>query len=292
MSRKKIAISAVGACLVLYVGSSVYQSQVSGPAEARKVRIAKLHEDIRTRQRDLERIQKAVKELDAYREQSLPANPEVARSLYGAWLLQTIEQAGFTNPNVDSGEPANRKGLFQMLTFSIRGRGTLEQVTKLLYDFYSADHLQQIRSLTLMPLPAMDQLDVAMIVEALVLPTATRKDRLSDRRSERLAYDKLDDYKIIVERNVFGVGGSTDPTDFTYLTAVNYVDGQAEVWFTVRTSDSVLRLRKGDPLEIGHFKGVIADVYQSDVVLESEGERWLLTVGENISQAAALPPEF
>jgi len=88
------------------------------------------------------------------------------------------------------------------------------------------------------------------------------------------------------------VGGSAQVADYAFLTAVNYVDRQPEAWFSIRTNDSVLKLRQGERLEIGSFKGTIAAITDTDVVVESEGERWLLTVGENLSQAAALPPEY
>jgi hypothetical protein len=288
--RKPIILGVLGLIALYYVGDWVVQNQFEGPMEARRKKAAKLHDDIEARERDLARIRKTAQEMDIYRAQSLPSNAEVARSLYQAWLLDLVGHADFSNPNVDSNEPVNRKGLYQVLNFSFRGRGSLEQLTKFLYGFYNADHLHLIRSLTITPVQGADQLDLAISIEALVLASADRKDRLSTRRSERLAMGKLDDYQTIVQRNLFGVGGATDPTDYTYLTAVNYVDGQPEVWFTVRTSDTVLKLRKGETIDVGQFKGVVADISDADVVLESDGERWLLTIGESLAQAAALPP--
>ena len=59
----------------------------------------------------------------------------------------------------------------------------------------------------------------------------------------------------------------------------------------MRTSDTVLKLRKGDVLEVGQFKGTLVDIADADVILESDGERWLMTIGENLTRATALPPE-
>ena len=103
---------------------------------------------------------------------------------------------------------------------------------------------------------------------------------------------RFEDYLPVVRRNFFGVGGSPDPTDFTWLTAVSSVDGQPQAWFTLRSEDRVLKLREGESLDVGQFHGTIAAIDDADVILQSEGERWLMTIGENLSQAFALPPEY
>ena len=83
-----------------------------------------------------------------------------------------------------------------------------------------------------------------------------------------------------------------DAADYASARSIHRIDGQPEVWFTVRTNDEILRLHQGEVLEVGVFRGTVVEISDSDVVLESDGERWLLTVGENLTQAAALPPEF
>jgi len=290
--RKQIAIAVVALLGLYYVGGSFLGGSGSGAADTRRKRIETLKSDISKAELKVKESKAALADLEVYKALSLPSNAEVARSLYQAWLLKLVERAKLANPNVDSGEPANRKGGYKVLTYSIRGKGSLEQLTKFLFEFYGAAHLHQIRSLTIMPLQGQDQLDLALSIEALVLPSADRKDELSTKESHRLVYDDLDDYRVIVQRNLFGVGGSADASDNTYLTSVNYVNGQPEVWFSVRTTDSLMRLHKGDALEVGTFKGTVADVFDNDVVLEADGERWLITVGECLTHASALPPEF
>jgi hypothetical protein len=55
----------------------------------------------------------------------------------------------------------------------------------------------------------------------------------------------------------------------------------------------------GDPLVIGSFEGIVAEIHIDDchVIIESTGkngeaERWLLSLGETLSQAVALPPGY
>ena len=125
------------------------------------------------------------------------------------------------------------------------------------------------------------------------MPDAERKDQLTSRTSDRLASGKLDDYRAIVERNLFGIGGgSFDEADFTYLTAITEVNGEAEAWFTLRASGELLKLRQGQSFQIGALHGTIAEISESDVILLCDDERWLVGLGENLVQASTLPPEF
>jgi hypothetical protein len=290
--RKLLMLGALAVMAMVYAGDWLRQNALQGPIQSRRDETARLESEIEKRENELSAARKAAKELAALELRSLPSNPEVARSLYQGWLLELVEYVKFANPNVDSGEPLSHKGLFRTIQCSVRGRGTLEQLTLFLYEFYSAGHLHQIRSINITPLQRSDELDLAIAVEALILPKADRPDQLTTVASDRLASAEFAEYQSIPQRNLFGVGGSPDPTDFAYLTAVNYVDGQGEAWFTLRSEDRVLKLRQGEPLEIGPFRGVIAAVSRNDVIVESEGERWLLTIGESLAQAFALPPEY
>jgi hypothetical protein len=290
--RKQILFGVLIAILLYYGGDWLLETLIRGPLAALDSRKDSLGEEIAKTERDLARFRKQSKDMDLWRRQSLPSDPEKARSLYQAWLLELVKHVEMTDSNVDSSEPASRKGMFRVISVALRGRGSLEQLTRFLYDFYSAAHLHQIRTLSITPIQGKDLLDLSITVEALILPTADRKERLSSRHSDRLASDHLEDYLPIVQRNLFGMGGGARVADYAYLTAVNYVDGAPEAWFSLRTNDSLLKLRKGERLEIGSFKGVIAEISDADVILESDGERWLLSIGESLAQAAALPPEF
>ena len=97
-------------------------------------------------------------------------------------------------------------------------------------------------------------------------------------------------------RNLFGVGGASDPTDQTYLTGIQHVNGEPEAWFTLRNETdpdrAVVRLRRGQRLVIGQFQGQVTEIGDDDVILEADGERWLVALGEHLGEAFALPPEF
>jgi hypothetical protein len=289
--RKHILIGVFAAMVLWFGGDWLLQSLLYEPLATCRERTGRLQREMLDQRRSREKARKAEKDLELFKLQSLPSNLEVARSQYQAWLLALVEHVAFTNPNVDSSEPVKRKR-FHTLSFAFRGKGTLEQLTRFLFEFYSTDHLHQIRSLSIMPLQGSNLLELAINIDALVLLQAVSKDRLVSRRSTRLASAQLEEYQWVVQRNLFGLSNSSDPMNFAYLTAVNYVDGVPEAWFSIRNTDEILHLRPGDAIEVGQFKGTVREITDSDVVLESEGDRWLMTVGENLAQASALPGEY
>jgi hypothetical protein len=299
INRKNLLLLVLGVILAFYAGEWLLNTLLRAPLEARQNKTRQLENELQRGKKDLAQARKAGRELVAWQRQSLPSDTEVARSLYRGWLLELVQHVGLADPNVNSGDPVTKKGIYSALGFSVRGRGTLEQLTKFLFEFYSAGHLHRISSLGITPLQKSRELDLSITIEALALPEADRKDRLTTERFDRLApadlkgtLATLDDYRSIVDRNLFAVGGGLDPTDRTYLSAVNSVDGEPEAWFLLRDTDELLKLRKGSTLQVGQFSGKLVDIDGADVILESDGQRWLLTVGDSLTDAYALPPEF
>src|SRR5262249_40382771 len=160
-------------------------------------------------------------------------------------LLELVEKSGFQKANVDLGPVTNRKGFYETLAFSIRAKGTLQHVVRFLFDFYSAGHLHRIQQLSLTPLGKSGELDVIITIEALILPGTDRKDVLSTMTSKRLHHGNLADYGIISQRNIFGIGGDTDPAHQAFLTAITRDDGETEIWITIRGQDKLLKLQIG-----------------------------------------------
>ena len=291
--RERILGIIVGLLVVGEVGNWFFSRILQGPLAQRQQRVKKLQGDIEKRQAHLRRARQAGIKLTAWQQQSLPSNVEVASSLYQDWLLELLGRAGFKSPHVDRGEPLARKGVFHRLPFAVRGRATLSELTQFLYEFYRADHLHQITRIGITPLPKSDLLDLSLSIEALVLPKADREDQLTKRHSEKLASERIEDYQPIVGRNLFGQGvGGTDPAEFVLLTAVTDVGGQTQAWLSLRATGEVLKLRPGESFEVGQFRGTVTEIRPPDVIIQAEDERWLLTLGDKLSQATALPPDF
>lgn len=358
---RKLGLYGLLAVVVLYLGGDwVVVNLWKGPEQDRLRQIAALESDVKKRKDFLQKAREDARWLAYWESLSLPTDLEVARSLYQAWLVELTRYAGLTGPSFNPGEPVARRGRYYAIAYSVRARGTLEQLCTFLFEFYKAGHLHQIRSVDVSPIMRSDDLDLSLSIEALVLPRADRGDRLSTRTVDiRLASARLDDYRPIAERNLFAVGDpGADPTDHAYLTGISYVDGEPEAWFTLRTDGVILKLREGDRLvqtgrkirklcevedldsirfeglrspigtvtEIqqesvlvlsdGQFKlatfapggsdlvwidytrmvtpvGRVVEMEDTDLVLRAgDGERWLISTGESLAQAYALPPEF
>jgi hypothetical protein len=242
------------------------------------------------RQLELRTATKSLDVLAQIQERSLPSNPELARSRYQAWLLGLINQAGLKGPNVDSGEPQGHRGIYNVFTFAVRGRGTPAQVTELLYAFYSAGHLHKIRSMTLNPLSGSDQLDLTLTIEALSLRQASRADELTTAPSQSLALASLADYQPLVRRNVFGAGDADAAAKSTVLTAITSdVSGVREAWFRVGKAGQTRVLRAGDTLAIDMLAARLLDIGLDGVMLELEGQQRTLTIGKSLAEASPLP---
>ncbi len=308
--RQHILVGLFSLMLLYFGGEWAWNHAVRAPLDQRHTRAERLNRDIQKRNLELARARKAAKELAAWEAQSLPSNPELARSLYQTWLLELVGHVGLDNPGVEVREAVGRKGSYKSIAGSIRGRGTLEQVTRLLYEFYRAGHLHQMRSLVLSPVKE-GRIDVAAEVEALVLPGADRADRLTTEVADRLAGQRLEDYRVIVERDLFGTGTISDPIEHTWLTGVNYVNGAPEAWFSVRSGDRLVKLgaeqspldddpsagstvmvRPQESFRVGQFTAKVIRIDEQDVVLEADGRLLLLSVGESLAESAVLPPEY
>ena len=296
--RRTLLIAALAITAIFVVGDRLgWQSAFTGPLNKKQQRKGLLEKRLEARRTELAEALAAVKQLDVWQRRSLPSEPQVARSLYQAWLLELVGRVGLVNHSVDAGEPRNRGGLVYPISFTVQGRGTLQQLTVFLHEFYSAGHLHQIQSLVITPVGGRDLLNLSVSIETLALADADRKDHLSTEKSAKLACASLDDYQVIANRNVFGTTGPADPTDYTFLTGIRCLNGEAEeAWFTLRTADdpdqAVLKLRTGASLQIGQFQGKVVRIDASGVVLEADGERWLIGLGECLAQAYALPPEY
>jgi hypothetical protein len=291
--RRKYILWSVLAALSLYFGGDwLFQTVVREPMARAQRQTEQLQESIRRKKDDLKKIRAEKEQIAVWETQSLPADVRLARSLYQAWLVQLVEHVGLVKPNVDSSEPVNQKDLYDVLGFTVRGEGTLEQATQLLFEFYRAGHLHQIRSLELTPSQQGRQFNIGLTIEALALPQIKRRDELSSAQGDRLAFSKLADYQIIARRNVFGSGSDPDVLAYARLTGITYTQGRPQAWFSIDLHGETVRKSVGQVLEIGPFRGKILDITEADVILEIDGQRRLLTIGEAISQAAALPPGF
>ncbi len=291
-TRQKLLYGLAAVIALYFVGEYGYQILIVEPFDRQEKRKSKLEEDLAKAKRAFNRAKKTSRRIAAWEKRSLPSDPNQARIIYQDWLVELVESSGLTSPSFDSGSPASRGGTYYALSFSVRARGTLEQLTKFLYEFYRAGHLHQIQSLGINPLRSAGLLDLNIKIEALSLKAAAPDDELSTELSPAFADRPFSEFTAMIRRNVFGVGTGDVAAEETVLTGTPTSGGLSEAWFKLGEQGEVLRLKVGETLQVGHFTGTVAEILDSEVILEAGGERWLLTIGEKLNEASALPPEY
>ena len=266
MQRREKILAAVVAGLALllagYIGYGRVNKWFTTRASTRQALVSQIADKRLREARALE----AAERLGEWEHRSLPADRDRARSLYQNWLLGLVDRLKLSQINVDPGRPTAVGADYTRLPFTIRGRGTLEQFTRLIFEFYRTNHLHKLRDVTLKPIEGSTDLDLNLTIEALVLPGADSATALNTEPSERLAAAEIETYlRAIVGRNLFGAyeppkpivvktspppppKPSFDPATQAVLTAVLAVDGQPQAWVRVKTSGQLLKLN-GDRMK-------------------------------------------
>jgi len=298
-SRNFILIVCLALFLVWYVSTWAYQTHYLEPRKRLGDEIAKLSGEIARGKSDRDTMNQFNMQNQGFYYRTLPQVPNEVRFQYSLWLLELLQYSGLENNNVEHGShfrspPNSPNWTFQ---FSIRCTGSLSQLSYFLFEFYCAPFLHRITSMTLTPIEGNpEQLSLSMTVNALALNTYPYPPPLGNQMPTgyigRLVSNDLTTYQVIANRNLLQTArGGIDRADYTFLTGIIELDKQTEVWFSVRTDDSVIKAKLGDPIQSGSFSGRVVEILDRDIVLERNGERWLLTTGESLNEAFALPPE-
>lgn len=394
--REKILALVVAALLLVVVGRFLFTTW-RGPLKALADRRDELVKEVDKKHERVARSRKAQARLAEWNRRSLPSDPVVARSLYQNWLLGLGKEAGFQGTKVDvTGQGRQRGGVYRALRFTVQARATIEKLTDFLYQFYSADQLHLIRSLSIKPTADSGDLELTLVVEALSLPDAKPDPKVTvkstegdfeavpdytpqlkagllytgrggklahkaqfrltgNRGSSEFTFDKdvpleevrdevneqthktgvtadvsgdrlsleaekdesapsptrltastLDEYrKAIVERNFFAPykpppppvaeappkpePPKFDPGKHAYLTAIVGVNGRPEVWVVARTTGEKFTLHEGDSFEVGEFEAKVIQINRRNAEIEFDGQRWLVSMGDNLHDAVKLP---
>jgi len=81
-----------------------------------------------------------------------------------------------------------------------------------------------------------------------------------------------------------------DEAKFTFLTGTVAVGGQPKAWLNNRPKNQQLRLGPGDTFSVGTLKGKVVDVKDREVILEIEGDRRVLSIGQPLAEATPMGP--
>src|SRR5688572_26301431 len=148
--RERILAMAVGSLLVLLVAYWLF-GKVQKSFAFRQGQIAGLENEIRNKEAAEKRGNLAAQQLAHWEHRSLPSDQELARTLYQNWLVKLADTNKLQNVNVDAHRGSMHRNIYFKLPFTVNCKGSLEQTVAFLHDFYSTNHLHQLRELSVKP---------------------------------------------------------------------------------------------------------------------------------------------
>jgi len=200
--REKILAGTVG-LLFLVVIVNFGAKRVIAMFTSRSDRAAELDEALTDTEVVIRRGEIAKGTLSVFEERSLPSDPVLANSRYRAWLHEWAEEAGITNETVKYIVSRRMRNTYDLHTFTVTCQCDLRQMVRLLFSFYAHDSLHRIKALTARPLER-NQLSLSFTIDAVSIPTAALDKQLPKTLSQRLAFDRIEDYlDTIVGRNPY-----------------------------------------------------------------------------------------
>lgn len=288
-----LAISAGSLAAVAAVQFGFNQLQTA--LDARKSQVASLSKEISDKEALVLRGKRAGKKLQEWQKRSLPSDLELARSLYRNWLAGIVEQTRLGQADVKPGADVPKAGVYTLLPFDVRGEGSLDQIVRLLYDFYRADHLHRVKQISLTPAtagagpPGQARFGLVLSVEALALPGADRNDKLAEGDSGRLAWDGMTQYTgPILQRDLFSPyqppAQRADPAQDTYFTGLVKDDGEYAVWVNWRSSGRLAKLRQGESFYLGINEATVFHIAPRGVDIDYEGKRRHVELGKSLAE--------
>ncbi len=108
--RQYVLAAIFGGLVLFYVGDMLLEQIVRAPLQAARARTAQLQANLERRRKELQAARQAGQWLAYWQSQALPANRELAQSLYQAWLVQLCDEAKLTDRSITVGSPRSPGG--------------------------------------------------------------------------------------------------------------------------------------------------------------------------------------
>ncbi|TWT96945.1 hypothetical protein Pla108_27220 [Botrimarina colliarenosi] len=311
--REKTLLGGIVGLIVLWFAWSGFTSYQAG-YDRRERTLVELDEQLFDAGVDARRARQSLRRLEQYQEASLPIDPDVARSVYSAWLIDTIQQSGLELGSVKWASTRRYDNAATGVSFNATASGSPGAVTRLLDAYYRLDVLHQLTNLQLRPADdegaewSVTFTTIAMIVDGAIreagLPEAPREPARLDRPTADAYVDS------VVGRNLFASYTPpppvrTEPTkvvreapkpkptpppfddaEHASLSGIVGYGAAYEAWVVVRTTGETLRLHNGDALEVGQLKARVQSVSPREMIVEGDdGVLWTVELGEKLREA-------
>ena len=300
--REKLLAAAVAALVALWgvsQGWGKYQTALDKNLNTQR----NVAQELSTARTATVRGRRAQQKLRKWQRQSLPTDPDIAKSLYQDWLLQQLTEAGLKVKELNIRSPRGSSASYRQFSFVVNATGELKQLTDFLYRFYEARHLHRISRADLSPSEDRESLKISLTVDALSLADAKRKDQLADGTQDAF-HQTLDQFRdSIVGRNLFATykvaksetevaEAETKDDEATQANFSGLQYGQEGWQMSVRMKKSgkMYYFRVGDMIEIGEFQGTIKrlDGDRRRVIVSQESGAVQVRLGQTLAEAEPL----
>jgi hypothetical protein len=241
------------------------------------------------------RGERARRRLIEWGRRSLPTDRDVGESLYHDWLRKELTAAGLTVEQLAEKPVGRANPKYGEVAVDVRAVGTVAQLADFLYKFYTAPHLHRISSATITPSDGGAKLTAALGVDALILPEASRKDKLAEGDPQKLPLTQEELRKSVVDRNLFAAytgekadGGAGEESKAVVRGFVS--DADAFV-MTIKIDEpaKTRHFRAGDSIEFGKFSGKVVELDGRHAVIETANGKVEVRLGQNLGEAKPVP---
>lgn len=307
--REKTLAIGVAALVGLLAVYYAYDS-IAGKFSDRNLQLSDLNQKITQKQHKIDAGKRAQQKMADWDRQSLPSDAKLAPSLYESWLLRLVDDAKLESATVQQQSTqqstAGHTATFEKYAFQIKADTdvSMKQLVQFLYKFYCSNQLQKIRQLLVKPHADGKALDVTIDIEALLLPGADRRDKLSSERLDQLSLGDVTAYeKTIGGRDLFSEyvpphtvraepprrTQTVDVAKYATVTGIIDQDDQPQIWVLVKTTGELLKLHEGDDFTVGDLKCKVLKIGVRDAVITTEGKKVQVSVGDNLRDATPMP---
>jgi hypothetical protein len=297
--REKFLLLAVLGLAVIFVGYRMVERSLRGPLRAKEAEIANLRIAEQKAQERWDAVVESQEAMHAWRRRSLPPDPTLAQNLYMSWLVGLVDRSGLEQATVSPNVVTAKGDVYDRVPFTIKSYGTMQALGKFLYEFYRADLLHQVRSISVTPQRQQGRqvLSINLAVEALALKDAEPRETLfPDEQAEtsatRLAQAEVAAYEAALAKALFspyaaptGESG-VDAAAFVYLTATVEAGSESVAWLYDRTNNRRYWLRPGQPFDVAGVSGRVVSIAvpERTATLEIDDQTWVLPLGKNLRE--------
>lgn len=281
---------------LFYFGDQAYRAYVEKPTRDRQTQISKIKKGIEQANDLIAQKLSVQKQLDAYEKMSLPLDTEVTRTMYQGWLLGLVKSLELSGTTIDAGNPvavtiqrqkpkknqSKRKTIMYRYSYSLRCRGSLQQLVTFLYKFYRSGHLHKIRSLSLNPSSGGSKIDANISIEALALVRTERETELSTLSVNRMKIQDEKHYLSIARRNIFSRTGD-NVLNKVRITGITFGKaGKPQVWIKPDPDKPTLVFHNDEKVNIESHQIEILDIQARSVLLLVDGLATQVELGKTI----------